>query len=174
MDAVRNIGAITAQALPDQERKDFLSRVDGFAEGLSDVTPESALSIVRKYPVWGSQFYNVQQDDVALPNLVLGVNLIGVFLLDAASRKTLKKFAYGHLNGWANNSVKFCLRVLVSKGQTMQFNLLTKQGKRIHQTMQENINYLVKAMERRKKKKKGHQRRSLTACPKNNNNNLYR
>jgi len=36
----------------------------------------------------------------------------------------------------------------------MQFNLLTKQGKRIHQAMQENINYLVKAMERRKKKER--------------------
>eukprot|EP00456_Euglypha_rotunda_P032183 TRINITY_DN2496_c0_g1_i19.p1 TRINITY_DN2496_c0_g1~~TRINITY_DN2496_c0_g1_i19.p1 ORF type:complete len:917 (-),score=227.72 TRINITY_DN2496_c0_g1_i19:155-2878(-) len=158
MDAVRNIGVITASTLPEHERKEFLASVDSAADtyASSGCAPDQAINIIRKYPVWGSQFYNVQQDDQSLPNLVLGVNLVGVFLLDAATRKTLKKFAYGHLNGWANNSVKFCLRVLVSKGQTMQFNLITKQGKRIHQTMQENINHLVRAMERKKKKgKKG-------------------
>jgi len=152
MEAVRNSATLTAMALPDNEKKEFLASIESIGAGLQNPTPETALAVVRKYPVWGSQFYNVQQDDSSLPNLVLGINLVGVFLLDAATRRTLKKFAYGHLNGWANNSVKFCLRVLVSKGQTMQFNLLTKQGKRIHQTMQENINYLVKAMERRKKK----------------------
>jgi len=154
MDAVRNIGVITAGALPDAEKKEFLASVDQVASTLENPTPDMALNVVRKYQVWGSQFYNVQQDDASLPNLVLGINLLGVLLLDAGTRRTLKIFKYGHLNGWANNSVKFCLRVLVSKGQTMQFNLLTKQGKRIHQSMQENINYLVKAMERRRRKQK--------------------
>jgi len=77
------------------------------------------------------------------PSLLVGVGLAGIFLLDATTRQLLKHFKYPHITGWAANTIKFSLRVLIAKGKTQQLNFAATEGKRITATIEEVVAFIV-------------------------------
>lgn len=46
-------------------------------------------------------------------------------------------------SGWAANTIKFSLRVLIAKAKTQQLNFATPIGKRITATIQDFVDFIV-------------------------------
>lgn len=101
---------------------------------------------------FNAQLFLVRQEEQKdLPEIVLlAVNHYGVLIIDENTKQVLNSFKYVHITGWANNSVRFCLRVLIAKGKTIQMNFATTQGKRITQAVQDYIDVLVQRQKQRK------------------------
>jgi len=51
--------------------------------------------------------------------------MLGIFLIDENTKEVLNFFKYVHATGWASNSVRFCLRVLIAKNKAIQLNFAT-------------------------------------------------
>ena len=114
--------------------------------------PRLVFELLAKRKEFSAQLYLVQQDERAeLPHsLLLAVNTYGLCLMNETNKSLISAFRYQHITGWASNSVRFCLRVLVSKGKTAQLNFRTQQGKRIVRCIQEYVEYLM-AVQRKEK-----------------------
>jgi myosin heavy subunit len=131
----------------------FLSQISARQGKLTagTVNPRAVIEILMQKREFGAELFLVKQDDQkGLPDLVLlGVNNFGVVLINEDTKVLLNSFKFAHITGWANNSVRFCLRVLVSKGKAVQMNFATTQGKMITQAVQNYVDALVKLKNRK-------------------------
>jgi hypothetical protein len=138
-----------------QEVIEFHTSVQYQLEQLGvDVVPLSVLDIVRgSTNEIGCYWYSVSQDGSLMhlpPQLLIGMNLYGFFIKSADNQKTLVSWPYASINGWANNSNRFCIRVYDADKCVEQLNFNTKQGGRITYVIQNHVDYLLKIRQQKK------------------------
>jgi len=122
--------------------------------------PQQTFDLLHKRKEFSAQLFLVTQDErTELPSsLLLAVNTYGLCLVHETNKAVISAFRYAHITGWASNSVRFCLRVLVSKGKTVQLNFKTQHGKRIVRCVQEYVEYIMQQQRRDKQKEKDKER----------------
>ena len=130
--------------------KDVATAIDGQVKGKVPAHPSLVFDLLCKKKEFSAQLFLVQQEERAeLPHsLLLAINTYGLCLMNETTRSVISAFKYQHITGWASNSVRFCLRVLISKGKTVQLNFKTQQGKRIVRCVQEYVEFLMKVQKK--------------------------
>ena len=116
--------------------------------------PQQTFDLLHKRKEFSAQLFLVTQDErTELPSsLLLAVNTYGLCLVHETNKAVISAFRYAHITGWASNSVRFCLRVLVSRGKTVQLNFKTQHGKRIVRCVQEYVEHIM--LQQRKDKER--------------------
>ena len=122
--------------------------------------PQPTFDLLHKRKEFSAQLFLVTQDErTELPSsLLLAINTYGLCLVHETNKAVISAFRYAHITGWASNSVRFCLRVLVSRGKTVQLNFKTQHGKRIVRCVQEYVEYIMQQQRRDKEKEKEKER----------------
>ena len=117
--------------------------------------PQQTFELLHKRKEFSAQLFLVTQDErTELPSsLLLAINTYGLCLVHETNKAVISAFRYAHITGWASNSVRFCLRVLVSRGKTVQLNFKTQHGKRIVRCVQEYVEYIMHQQQAGKKDK---------------------
>ena len=126
----------------------------------SKAHPQQTFELLYKRKEFSAQLFLVTQDErTELPSsLLLAVNTYGLCLVHETNKAVISAFRYAHITGWASNSVRFCLRVLVSRGKTVQLNFKTQHGKRVVRCVQEYVEYIMQQQRRDKEKEKDRER----------------
>ena len=122
--------------------------------------PQSTFDLLYKRKEFSAQLFLVTQDErPELPSvLLLAINTYGLCLVHETNKAVISAFRYAHITGWASNSVRFCLRVLVSRGKTVQLNFKTQHGKRIVRCVQEYVEHIMMQQRRDKEREKERER----------------
>ena len=136
-------------AIAEFER-DVAAAIDVQVKGRVVAHPRLVFDLLCKKKEFSAQLFLVQQEErPELPHsLLLAINTYGLCLMNETTRSVISAFKYQHITGWASNSVRFCLRVLISKGKTVQLNFKTQQGKRIVKCVQEYVEFLMKTQKK--------------------------
>ena len=111
-----------------------------------EIDPLRLLDIISSNcSTMGCYWFIVAQTEYKhIPNtLLLGINLHGVFVTHSSNRSILLQYTYKQINGWANNSSRFCIRVYDTQRQVEQYNFNTKQGSRIVQIIQDHVDCIM-------------------------------
>lgn len=103
---------------------------------------------MQKYPLFGCQFFAVKQDEKPqYPNeMVVGINLSGVYFLDKDTRASVKVYDYDAVLGCGTNSVMFSLVVQGqddSDGES-RINMYTNEGADMKTAIRSNIRHVAR------------------------------
>lgn len=103
---------------------------------------------MQKYPLFGCQFFLVKQDEKPqYPHeMVIGINLRGVYFLDKDTRAPVKIFDYDAVLGCGTNTVMFSLVVQgqeESEGES-RINMYTNEGAEMKTAIRSNIRHVAR------------------------------
>lgn len=103
---------------------------------------------MQKYPLFGCQFFLVKQDEKPqYPHeMIIGINLRGVYFLDKDTRVEVKVYDYDAVLGCGTNSVMFSLVVQGqedSDGES-RINMYTNEGADMKTAIRSNIRHVAR------------------------------
>ena len=144
--AIKMAAAITQKAFSEQ----VAAREATYAG--QDISVHSFLELCMTVPYFGAQLLTGKQEENPgyPPNMLIGVTMRGLHLLDWETRRILGTFYFDAISGWTDTPLLFVTRVVDrAKNRLETFCFYTNQGKVITTLLQGHVDMIVARMQKK-------------------------